>query len=248
MSGWHIQGISRKRIHRLCTEIARVPSISSNMYKELRFVLERFMEQILMAAVIWTEHCHRMTVAVQDIERALRDIPPQSLPRGYATLCPDALALSSPWHWDGMRTTVCKEWRDKDSGDLIIDLQCVEQVFARCVDAPAPPMFGGPSFRAVQFKRVVCEVAQDYKTDLRWEAGSVSVFQAASEAYLVGLVSEGYAYTLDAGRAVLDTCDIQKVRATRAAWIPPAEHLLGLPAPSCSHLRTTTPLETRSDD
>ena len=104
-------------------------------------MLKRFMEHILMAALTWTEHCHRMTVAVQDIQRALRDIPPQTLPRGFATLCPDALALSSPWHWDGMRTAVCKEWRDKDSGVLIIDLQCVEQVFAQCVP-PAEHLFG----------------------------------------------------------------------------------------------------------
>src|SRR5258708_5297185 len=41
--------------------------------------------------------------------------------------------------------------------------------------------------RKLPFQRLVREVAQDYKTDLRFQSSAVMALQEASEAYLVGL-------------------------------------------------------------
>ena len=70
-------------------------------------------------------------------------------------------------------------------------------------------------------KRLTAEIGQDYKTDLRWGTDSVTILQQAAEAYLVGLVSEGYAYAIESDRCMLEPRDIKKVRDVRAIWIPP---------------------------
>ena len=215
----NIQGITSKAIHRLCTEIAGVPSLCPTIYEELRSVLKCFLENNLRTAITWTEHRRSKTVTVDDIKRGLRQLPPQSCPRGYTTLCPDN--AQSPAHWAAIRTAVCKEWKDKDSGKFLIDHQLIKQVFHHCTDAPAPPMRGGPSFGVLQMKRLTAEIGQDYKTDLRWGTDSVTILQQAAEAYLVGLVSEGYAYAIESDRCMLEPRDIKKVRDARAIWIPP---------------------------
>uniref|UniRef100_A0A672LAV5 Core Histone H2A/H2B/H3 domain-containing protein n=1 Tax=Sinocyclocheilus grahami TaxID=75366 RepID=A0A672LAV5_SINGR len=42
--------------------------------------------------------------------------------------------------------------------------------------------------RKLPFQRLVREIAQDFKTDLRFQSSAVMALQEASEAYLVGLV------------------------------------------------------------
>ena len=44
--------------------------------------------------------------------------------------------------------------------------------------------------RKLPFQRLVCEIAQDFKTDLRFQSSAVMALQEASEAYLVGLFEE----------------------------------------------------------
>jgi len=43
--------------------------------------------------------------------------------------------------------------------------------------------------RKLPFQRLVREIAQDFKTDLRFQSSAVMALQEASEAYLVSLVS-----------------------------------------------------------
>lgn len=42
------------------------------------------------------------------------------------------------------------------------------------------------------FQRLVREVAQDFKADLRFQASAIGAIQEASEAYLVGLFERKY--------------------------------------------------------
>ncbi|KAK6058509.1 core histone H2A/H2B/H3/H4 [Cooperia oncophora] len=42
--------------------------------------------------------------------------------------------------------------------------------------------------RKLPFQRLVREIAQDFKTDLRFQSSAVMALQEASEAYLVGLI------------------------------------------------------------
>src|SRR3989338_8929952 len=44
--------------------------------------------------------------------------------------------------------------------------------------------------RKLPFQRLVREIAQDYKTDLRFQSAAVAALQEAAEAYLVGLFED----------------------------------------------------------
>ena len=44
--------------------------------------------------------------------------------------------------------------------------------------------------RKLPFQRLVREIAQDFKTDLRFQSSAVMALQEASEAYLVGLFED----------------------------------------------------------
>jgi histone H3 len=46
--------------------------------------------------------------------------------------------------------------------------------------------------RKLPFQRLVREIAQDFKTDLRFQSSAVAALQEAAEAYLVGLFVLGY--------------------------------------------------------
>ena len=52
--------------------------------------------------------------------------------------------------------------------------------------------------RKLPFQRLVREIAQDFKTDLRFQSSAVMALQEASEAYLVGLFVDESRDTLDA--------------------------------------------------
>ena len=47
--------------------------------------------------------------------------------------------------------------------------------------------------RKLPFQRLVREIAQDYKTDLRFQSSAVAALQESAEAYLVGLFEVGVA-------------------------------------------------------
>ena len=44
--------------------------------------------------------------------------------------------------------------------------------------------------RKLPLQRLVCEIAQDFKTDLCFQSSTVMALQEASEAYLVGLFED----------------------------------------------------------
>ena len=44
--------------------------------------------------------------------------------------------------------------------------------------------------RKLPFQRLVREIAQDFKTDLRFQSAAIAALQEASEAYLVGLFED----------------------------------------------------------
>ncbi|XP_006010234.1 histone H3.3A [Latimeria chalumnae] len=62
--------------------------------------------------------------------------------------------------------------------------------------------------RKLPFQRLVREIAQDFKTDLRFQSAAIGVLQEASEAYLVGLFG-------DAKRVTIMPKDIQLARRIR---------------------------------
>ena len=69
--------------------------------------------------------------------------------------------------------------------------------------------------RKLPFQRLVREIAQDFKTDLRFQGSAVLALQEASEAYLVGLFEDTNLCAIHAKRVTIMPKDIQLARRIR---------------------------------
>jgi len=69
--------------------------------------------------------------------------------------------------------------------------------------------------RKLPFQRLVREIAQDFKTDLRFQSSAVSCLQEAAEAYLVGLFEDTNLCAIHAKRVTIMPKDIQLARRIR---------------------------------
>ena len=65
------------------------------------------------------------------------------------------------------------------------------------------------------FQRLVREVAQDFKTDLRFQTSAVMALQEASEAFLVGLFEDTNLCAIHARRVTIMPKDMQLARRIR---------------------------------
>jgi histone H3 len=69
--------------------------------------------------------------------------------------------------------------------------------------------------RKLPFQRLVREVAQDFKADLRFQSSAITALQEASEAYLVALFEDTNLCALHAKRVTIMPKDIQLARRIR---------------------------------
>ena len=69
--------------------------------------------------------------------------------------------------------------------------------------------------RKLPFQRVVREIAQDYKTDLRFQSAAILCLQEATEAYLVRLFDDANLCAIHARRVTIMPKDIQLARRIR---------------------------------
>ena len=65
------------------------------------------------------------------------------------------------------------------------------------------------------FQRLVREIAQEFKTDLRFQSTAILALQEASEAYLVGLFEDTNLCAIHAKRVTIMAKDIQLARRIR---------------------------------
>jgi len=66
--------------------------------------------------------------------------------------------------------------------------------------------------RKLPFQRLVREIAQDFKNDLRFQGSAVLALQEAAEAYLVGLFEDTNLCAIHAKRVTIMPKDIQLAR------------------------------------
>jgi histone H3 len=78
--------------------------------------------------------------------------------------------------------------------------------------------------RKAPFQRLVREIAQDFKTDLRFQSSAVAALQEACEAYLVGLFEDTNLCAIHAKRVTIMPRDIQLARRIRGEQ----SHQIGL--------------------
>jgi histone H3 len=69
--------------------------------------------------------------------------------------------------------------------------------------------------RKLPFQRLVREIAQDFKNDLRFQSQAILALQEASEAYLVGLMEDVNLYAIHAKRVTIMPRDMQIARRIR---------------------------------
>ena len=69
--------------------------------------------------------------------------------------------------------------------------------------------------RKLPFQRLVREITQDYKTDLRFQSAVILCLQEATEAYLVGLFDDANLCAIHARRVTIMPKDIQLARRIR---------------------------------
>jgi len=69
--------------------------------------------------------------------------------------------------------------------------------------------------RKLPFQRLVREVAQDMKTDLRFQSHAIMALQEASEAYLVDLFEDTNLCAIHAKRVTIMVKDMQLARRIR---------------------------------
>jgi histone H3 len=69
--------------------------------------------------------------------------------------------------------------------------------------------------RKLPFQRLVRELAQDFKSDLRFQSSAIMALQEASEAYLVGLFEDSNLCAIHAKRVTIMVKDIQLARRIR---------------------------------
>eukprot|EP00398_MALV-I-01_sp_L67-1_P000311 gene312-743_t len=86
--------------------------------------------------------------------------------------------------------------------------------------------------RRAPFQRLVREVAQDFKTDLRFQASAVMALQESCEAYLVGLFEDTNLCAIHAKRVTIMPKDMQLARRIRGELTSQA--LLNIKCYECS--------------
>ena len=72
--------------------------------------------------------------------------------------------------------------------------------------------------RKFPFSRLVREITQDFKTDLRFQAAAIGALQEAAEAYLVGLFDDTNLCAIHARRVTIMPKDLQLARRIRGEW------------------------------
>ncbi|XP_023784711.1 histone H3-like [Cyanistes caeruleus] len=222
----NIQGITKPAIRRLARR-GGVKRISGLIYEETRGVLKVFLENVIRDAVTYTEHAKRKTVTAMDVVYALKR-QGRTLPWSRRVTFPGRLLGAA-----AMART--KQTARKSTGGKAPRKQLATKAARK--SAPATGGVKKPHryrpgtvalreirryqkstellIRKLPFQRLVREIAQDFKTDLRFQSSAVMALQEASEAYLVGLFEDTNLCAIHAKRVTIMPKDIQLARRIR---------------------------------
>lgn len=240
----NIAGITKPALLRVLRR-AGVKRVSGLMYEELRGVLKVWMENIVRDTVIFTEHARRKTVQLQDLEAALSNNGielaaglnenarrTQSLQscnsRGKRG---GAVAEEKPTKKSAEKAPVkaTKKTPVKATKKASKGEEPAEKKRA----APKKPHRFRPgtvalrdirkhqkssdclAFPKLPFSRLIREIAQDFKDDLRFEAGVCDLLQLAAEDYLVQICQGANMCAIHAERETVYPKDVQLCRALR---------------------------------
>lgn len=194
----NIQGVTKGAIQRLA-HVAGVKRISGLVYEEIRGVLKVYLENVLRNAILYTNHSRRKTVSVEDVEAALnRHEPSGGAIRGKPK------AKACPKHGYGFSFGMGQKPHRFLPGTVALRKIRYYQKQSSCLHIGMLP-----------FQRLVREIAQEYKTDLRFSKEAVTLLQYAAEHYLVKLLEDTNLNAIHAKRQKIEPKDIQLARRIR---------------------------------
>ena len=190
----NIQGVTAPAIRRLA-HTAGVKKISGLIYEEIRGVLKIYLEKVIKDVVTYTEHARRKTVTVTDVTAALAH---QGRP----------ILVGNP----SLATKSCKIKRTKGSGGAgksrpgtgaLKNIRYYQKQ-SHCLHIPF-----------ASFERLVREIAQYFKSDLRFQKDAIILLQHSAESYLVNLFQDTNIAAIHAKRTGIMPKDIQLARRIR---------------------------------
>jgi len=194
----NIQGVTKGAIQRLA-HVAGVKRISGLVYEEIRGVLKVYLEHVLRNAILYTEHSRRRTVSVEDVEAALnRHEPSGGAIRGKSKAKP------CPKHGYGFSFGMGQKPHRFLPGTVALRKIRFYQKQSSCLHIGMLP-----------FQRLVREIGQDYRTDLRFSKEAMTLLQYAAEHYLVKLLEDANLSAIHAKRQKIEPKDIQLARRIR---------------------------------
>jgi len=194
----NIQGVTKGAIQRLA-HVAGVKRISGLVYEEIRGVLKVYLENVLRNAILYTEHSRRRTVSVEDVEAALnRHEPSGGAIRGKPKAKP------CPKHGYGFSFGMGQKPHRFLPGTVALRKIRFYQKQSSCLHIGMLP-----------FQRLIREIGQDYKTDLRFSKEAMTLLQYAAEHYLVKLLEDANLNAIHAKRQKIEPKDIQLARRIR---------------------------------
>ncbi|XP_005519558.2 PREDICTED: histone H3-like [Pseudopodoces humilis] len=225
----NIQGITKPAIRRLARR-GGVKRISGLIYEETRGVLKVFLENVIRDAVTYTEHAKRKTVTAMDVVYALK-----RQGRAAPASCFHLFSSAPRFPCLSLAMARTKQTARKSTGGKAPRKQLATKAARK--SAPATGGVKKPHryrpgtvalreirryqkstellIRKLPFQRLVREIAQDFKTDLRFQSSAVMALQEASEAYLVGLFEDTNLCAIHAKRVTIMPKDIQLARRIR---------------------------------
>jgi ubiquitin-large subunit ribosomal protein L40e len=194
----NIQGVTKGAIQRLA-QVAGVKRISGLVYEEIRGVLKVYLENVLRNAILYTEHSRRRTVSVEDVEAALnRHESSGGAIRGKPKAKP------CPKHGYGFSFGMGQKPHRFLPGTVALRKIRFYQKQSSCLHIGMLP-----------FQRLIREIGQDYKTDLRFSKEAMTLLQYAAEHYLVKLLEDANLNAIHAKRQKIEPKDIQLARRIR---------------------------------
>jgi len=227
----NIQGISKPALQRILRR-AGVKRNSGLVFEEMRGILKVFMETIIHDVLIFTTHDHRVTVQISDLRAALK-LRGIKLAAGINENAKRTASLQSSNSRGKKVVKAHSNPAAKKSAKKMTKPSVAKAKKATSGTATKKPHRFKPGTVALReirrqqknsdclaipkmnFCRLVREIAQDYKEDLRFSAGVCDLLQLTVEDYLVKLCAFANRLAIHAGRETLYPADLQIVRYVR---------------------------------
>jgi histone H3/H4 len=193
-----IQGITKPAIQRLC-KIGGVVRVKGMVYEEVRGILKAYLENIIKNSVASMEYAKRLTLHRQDLDTSLQ-IEGIFLSAGSSAKSTPTFKscnLSKPIK---VPSETGRKHRFKNGTVALRDVRKLQKN-SDCLAIPR-----------LSFSRLVREIGQDFRVDLRFSKKYIELLQLVAETYLINLFRNANLCALHAGRKTVEPKDLQLTR------------------------------------